>query len=152
MAVYEPPQAIWEKLGTASARDLRTLQIRWAYVGTHHKDLPSLAFTTCLRLLRMDWFPPSDGATDVWNFTTTPEEMVQVVAELARSDALGAQAAAATSSFAVAVRRSRIGDAQAEFLLDRAAVDPVAAALLTALASNGVGRYVVGLFAEAVRG
>jgi hypothetical protein len=147
-------------LTAASERDLRALQVKWTYVGTQRKPLPSLVFTTCFHLLRMDWFEPlrrpgvsyANDASDPWNFTLMPGEMVSLVDSLARlglTDAAGP--GEATISLSAVLRQSRLGDSGAEILLDRAAMEAVVTVTLRVLDErNGVGHQVVTMFWEAV--
>lgn len=120
---------ILDVLASATATDLRPLQIKLTYVGPQTKSVPSIAFTTFYHVLDLDWFVGlrslglhyDNDDIAVWNFTVTPEEMMQVVGRLAKAGAISEirELRDPHLSFTLAIRNSRIGDAAFEAVLDR---------------------------------
>lgn len=143
-------------LSQGTARDLRTLQIKFTYVGTQHKPLSSVVFTSFYHLVQMEWFLPlrsenlhyANDEIALWHFTVTPEEIHRVVTVLAGMPILQAsnEATAPYLSVMFNMRDSRLGEIATEVVLNRNNAELLMTTLYNALdTSNGVGRMVINL-------
>ncbi len=151
---------IWTELDRASARDLRTLQMKLTYVGPQLKPVPSVAFTSFFHVLRTEWFdstrsPGISYANDeygMWNFTARPEELVDIASQLSWLSAEGdAPAGERIVSLAMVMKESRVGELSAEFLLDRSRTKDAVDSLVRVLSrGNGIARDVLTLFSESL--
>ena len=108
-----------DALALASARDLRSLQIKLTFVGPHKAPLPSVVFSSCYHLVDLGWFTAladpalsyGNDAVALMNFTAAPEELVDVIAAVAaepftRQD----RAAAPVLALDLVLKESRAGD------------------------------------------
>jgi hypothetical protein len=152
----QPHTEVLLPLSQATARDLRTLQIKFTYVGSQPKPLPSVVFTSFYHLARMEWFLPlrssnlhyANDDIALWNFTVTPEEIHSVVTVLAGMPILQASREATEPylSLMLAIRDSRLGEIATEVVLNRTNAELLMAAVFNALdKGNGVGRMVIKL-------
>lgn len=145
-----------EILASASARDLRSLQIKLTFVGPHKAPLPSVVFSSCYHLVDLDWFTAladpalsyANDAVALMNFAAAPEELVDVIAAVAAEHfTRQVRAAAPVLALDLVLKESRVGDAGAAFVLAAPEALTAARAIAGALSrANGVGRDVMGLF------
>src|SRR3954452_4701781 len=146
------PPAAWPPAALADAdpRDLRSLQLRFADVGSHPKAVPSVVVTTYFHVPDLGAFGALPGVDpDVcWQFAVRPEEMHRIVASLT----VLAPTAEPAVAISLSLRASRVGDLDALLPLDRpAAADAVRAAADALDPDSGLGRDLFGAFAAQAR-
>ena len=148
-------------LARGTGRDLHTLQVKLTYIGPQLKHVPTVVFTTFYHLARMDWFvvQRTEGVSygndenDVWNFTTSPEEIAHVVEML--SAWLGQRSSPDGEpphlSLALVLKESRLGDIGCELICGVEASASLRYAIWEALDErNGTGRRVLNLQSELI--
>ena len=161
MSEHRPPASELARLTRGTGRDLHTLQLKLTYVGSQLKHVPTVVFTTFYHLARMDWFvlqrragvSYANDESDVWNFTTSPEEIAHVVEML--SVWVGQQSSPDGEpphlSLALVLKESRLGDIGCELICGAEASASLRYAIWEALDErNGTGRRVLNLQSELI--